>query len=51
MITIKIKNNEELVETGILEEKKDLEILKSEIKQINDGKIKPKPARLLLDEL
>ena len=40
-----------LNEIDFLEIKKDMSALKSEIQQVNEGKIKPKPARLLLDEL
>ena len=40
-----------LNEIDFLEIKKDMSTLESEIKQVNEGKIKPKPARLLLDEL
>ena len=40
-----------LNEIEFLEIKKDIKTLESEIKQLNKGKIKPKPARLLLNEL
>ena len=40
-----------LNEIDFLEIKKDMSALESEIQQVNEGKIKPKPARLLLDEL
>ena len=40
-----------LNEIECLEIKKDMNILESEIKQVNEGKIKPRPARLLLNEL
>ena len=39
-----------LQEIEFLEIKKDMKTLKSEIQQLNEGKIKPTPARLLLDE-
>ncbi len=40
-----------LNEMDFLEIKKDMKTLESEIKQVNEGKIKPRPARLLLNEL
>lgn len=40
-----------LSEMDFLEIKKDMKTLESEIKQVNEGKIKPRPARLLLKEL
>ena len=40
-----------LNEMDFLEIKQDMKTLESEIKQVNEGKIKPKSARLLLDEL
>ncbi len=40
-----------LNEMDFLEVKQDMKTLESEIKQVNEGKIKPKPARLLLNEL
>lgn len=40
-----------LNEIEFLEIKKDMKTLELEIKQVNDGKMKPRPARLLLDEL
>ena len=40
-----------LNEIEFIEIKKNMTTLKSEIKQVNEGKIEPKPARLLLDEL
>ncbi len=40
-----------LNEIEFLEIKKDMKTLESEIKQVNEGKIKPRPARLLLNEL
>jgi len=40
-----------LNEMDFLEIKKDMKTLESEIKQVNEGKIKPKPAHLLLNEL
>ena len=40
-----------LNEMDFLEIKKDMKILESELKQLNEGKIKARPARLLLDEL
>ena len=40
-----------LNEIEFLEIKKDIKTLASEIKQFNKGKIKPKSARLLLNEL
>ena len=40
-----------LNEMDFLEMKKDMKILESELKQLNEGKIKARPARLLLDEL
>ena len=40
-----------LNEIEFLEIKKDMTTLESEIKQVNEGKIKPRPARLLLNEL
>jgi hypothetical protein len=40
-----------LNEKEFLEIKKDMKTLESEIKQVNEGKIKPRPARLLLNEL
>jgi len=40
-----------LNEIEFIEIKKDMTTLESEIKQVNEGKIKPKPARLLLNEL
>jgi hypothetical protein len=40
-----------LGEMDFLEIKKDMKTLESEIKQANEGKIKPRPARLLLNEL
>ena len=40
-----------LNEIEFLEIKKDMKTLESEIKQVNKGEIKPRPARLLLDEL
>ena len=38
-------------EIEFMEIKKDMKTLESEIKQVNKGEIKPRPARLLLDEL
>ena len=38
-------------EIEFLEIKKDIKTLESEIKQINEGKIKLRPARMLLNEL
>ena len=40
-----------LNEMEVLEIKKDMKTLKSEIKQVNEGKIKLKPAHLLFNEL
>jgi len=40
-----------LNEMEFLEIKKDMKDLESEIEQVNEGKIKPRPARLLLNEL
>ena len=40
-----------LNEMDFLEIKQDMKTLESEIKQVNEGKIQPKSARLLLDEL
>ena len=40
-----------LNEMNFLEIKQDMKVLESEIRQVNEGKIKPKPARLLLNEL
>ena len=40
-----------LNEIEFLEIKKDMKTLESEIEQVNEGKINPRPARLLLDEL
>lgn len=40
-----------LSEMDFLEIKKDMNTLESEIKQVNEGEIKPKSARLLLNEL
>lgn len=40
-----------LNEIEFIEIKKDMKTLESEIKQVNEGKIKPKSARLLLNEL
>ncbi len=40
-----------LNEIEFLEIKKDMKTLESEIKQVNEGKIKPRSARLLLNEL
>ena len=40
-----------LNEMNFLEIKQDMKALESEIRQVNEGKIKPKPARLLLNEL
>ncbi len=40
-----------LNEIDFLEIKKDMKTLESEIKQVNEGKIKPRSARLLLNEL
>jgi len=40
-----------LNEMDFLEIKQDMKTLESEIKQVNEGKIKPRPARLLLNEL
>jgi len=40
-----------LNEIEFLEIKKDMKTLEFEIKQVNENKIKPRPARLLLDEL
>jgi len=40
-----------LNEIEFLEIKKEMKTLESEIKQVNEGKIKPKPARLLLNEI
>ena len=37
-------------EMEYLEAKQDMKILESEIKQVNNGLLKPKPAHLLLDE-
>ena len=38
-------------EMDFLEMQKDIKILESEIQQVNNKSIKPRPARLLLDEL
>jgi len=38
-------------EIEFMEIKKDMKTLEFEIKQVNEGKIKPRPARLLLNEL
>jgi len=40
-----------LNEMDFLEIKQDMKTLDSEIKQVNEGKIQPKSARLLLNEL
>ena len=40
-----------LNEMEFLEIKQDMKTLESEIKEVNKGKITPKPARLLLNEL
>ena len=40
-----------LNEMEFLEIKQDMKTLRSEIKQVNEGKITPKPARSLLNEL
>jgi len=40
-----------LNEMDFLEIKQDMKTLESEIKQVNEGKIQPKSARLLLNEL
>ena len=40
-----------LNEMDFLEIKQDMKTLESEIEQVNEGKIKPKPARSLLNEL
>ncbi len=40
-----------LNEMDFLEVKQDMKTLEFEVKQVNEGKIKPKPARLLLNEL
>ena len=40
-----------LNEMDFLEVKQDIKTLESEIKQVTEGKIKPRPARLLLNEL
>ena len=40
-----------LNEMDFLEIKQDMKTLESEIKQVNEGKIQPKSARLLLSEL
>jgi len=40
-----------LNEIEFLEIKKDMKTLESEIKQVNEDKIKPRPARSLLNEL
>lgn len=39
-----------LNEMEFLEIKKDMKALEFEIKQVNEGKIKPRPAHLLLNE-
>ena len=38
-------------EIEFLEIKKDMKTLESEMRQVNAGKIKPRPARLVLNEL
>ena len=38
-------------EMEILSIKQDIKTIKSEVKKVNEGKIKLRPARLLLDEL
>ena len=40
-----------LKEMDFLEIKQDMRTLEFEVKQVNEGKIKPKPAHLLLNEL
>jgi len=40
-----------LNEIDFLKIKEDMKVLNFEIKQVNNGKIKPKPAHLLLNEL
>ena len=40
-----------LNEMDFLEVKQDMKTLEFEVKQVNEGNIKPKPARLLLNEL
>lgn len=40
-----------LSEIEFLEIKKDMKTLEFEIEQVKEGKIKPRPARLLLNEL
>ena len=40
-----------LSEMDFLETKQDMKRLESEIREVNEGKIKPKPARSLLSEL
>ena len=40
-----------LNEMDFLEIKQDMKTLESEIRQVNEGEIKPKPARSLLNEL
>jgi len=40
-----------LNEMNFLEIKQDMKVLESEIRQVNEGKIKPQPARLLLNKL
>ena len=38
-------------EMDFLEMQKDIKVLENEIQQVNNKKLKPKPARLLLNEL
>ncbi len=49
--TVEYLTNLVLNEMEILSIKQDMKTIESEVKKVNQGKIKLKPARLLLDEI